>query len=228
LGLKSDKIFIKGGTGPVDVSFYQREVSQVKSNSIEICNGLGIPRQNFLYVGRFSPEKNIIFLLRAYKRLKDEGIGEVNWGLILVGDGPQRKEIDEFISRNNVKDIFLPGFKQKEELPLFYAISSVFILPSISEPWGLVVSEAMACSLPVIVSNRCGCYPDLVQDGINGFCFDPFNEEELLRLMKGIAQEKYNLEAMGRASLGIIKDYTPQKAAEVYKDAIHFVEAIND
>jgi len=226
LGLKPEKIFIKKGSGPIDVSFYQKEISRFKSNKIEICNRLDIPCKNFLYIGRFSTEKNIILLLRAYKRLKDEGA--VDWGLLLVGNGPQRKEIDDFISRNNIKGILLPGFKQKEEIPLFYAISNIFILPSISEPWGLVAGEAMACGLPVFISNRCGCYPDIVHDGINGFSFDPFKEEELLGLMKDVIQEKYNLEAMGRASLGIIKDYTPEKVTEVYKDSIHFVEGIND
>ena len=147
--------------------------------------------------------------------------------MILVGDGPQREEIENFITENKIDNIFLPGFKQKEELPLFYAISDVFVLPSISETWGLVVDEAMVSGLPVLVSNRCGCYPDIVQDGINGFSFDPFNGEELFRSMKDIALGELDLKEMGRASLEIIKDYAPEKSADVFQQAIKAVEGNN-
>jgi len=221
LGLKPENIFIKKGAGPIDVSFYKEEGSQLKSNKCKLHNKFGIPHKNFLYVGRFAHEKNIMFLLRAYKRFKDEGMED--WGLILVGNGPQKREIENFISNSEIKDVLLPGFKQKEEIPIFYIMSDVFILPSISEPWGLVVGEAMAFGLPVLVSNRCGCYPDIVQDGVNGFSFDPFNEDELLGFMKDIANGKHNLEAMGRASHEIIKGYDPEKVAEIYLNAINFV-----
>jgi len=220
LGLTPEKIFIKGGTGPVDVDFYQREVAKYKDKKTTICDKFDIKTRNFLYIGRFSPEKNIIFLLSAYKKLKDEGI---NWGLILVGNGPQREEINEFIRKNNIKDVFMPGFKQKEEIPEYLAISDVFILPSISEPWGLVVNEAMAAGLPVLVSKKCGCYPDLIKEGVNGFSFDPDNENELHSLMKNVVMGKYDLESMCKVSLDIIKEYTPERAAKVIVDTINFV-----
>nr|NIO20268.1 glycosyltransferase [Candidatus Aenigmarchaeota archaeon] len=120
LGLESEKIFIKQGPGPIDVPFYKRQVSRFRGNKHELCYRLGIARKNFLFVGRFSPEKNILFLTRVYERLK-KGRAK-DWGLILVGNGPQREEIESFVSKNKIKDIFLPGFKQQEELPFFYAI----------------------------------------------------------------------------------------------------------
>ena len=107
---------------------------------------------------------------------------------------------------------------------LYYALADCLILPSVSEPWGLVVSEAMASGLPVLVSNRCGCYPDIVDNGKNGFSFNPFNEDELFRLMKNVTEGKYNLETMGRASLEIIKEYTPEKIANIFTNAINFIK----
>lgn len=223
LGAKSENIFIMKGVGGVNLSLYQTAVLEGRKNKIELCNKLGFPCRNyFLYVGRFSPEKNLLFLLKTYKRLKNKERTD-DWGLILVGDGPQRKEIESFIKDNGIKNVFFPGFIQKEKLPYFYAISDVFVLPSISEPWGLVVDEAMVSGLPVLVSNQCGCYPDIVRDGINGFSFDPFNENELFGFMKDIVKGKYDLEAMGKASLKIIKEYTPEKVAEIFKKAINFV-----
>jgi len=87
----------------------------------------------------------------------------------------------------------------------------------------LVVNEAMAAGLPVLVSRRCGCYPDLIKEGINGFSFDPFDNDELFNRMKEIVDGKHDLTKMGRASVDIIKDYTPQKAAKVIVDTIKFV-----
>ena len=225
LGMKSENIFVMKGVGGVDRELYERNVAKFRMDKPKLCSRLGVSPKNFLYVGRLSPEKNIIFLLKAYGRLKHQGAE--NWGLILVGDGPQREEIENFITENKIDNIFLPGFKQKEELPLFYAISDVFVLPSISETWGLVVDEAMVSGLPVLVSNRCGCYPDIVQDGINGFSFDPFNGEELFRSMKDIALGELDLKEMGRASLEIIKDYAPEKSADVFQQAIKAVEGNN-
>ncbi|MCL0035145.1 glycosyltransferase family 4 protein [Thermodesulfovibrionales bacterium] len=223
LGAKSENIFIMKGVGGVNLSLYQTAVLERRKNKIELCNELGAPYKNyFLYVGRFSPEKNLLFLLKTYERLKNKERTD-NWGLILVGDGPQRKEIESFVKDKGIKNVFFPGFIQKEKLPYFYTISDVFVLPSISETWGLVVDEAMVSGLPVLVSNRCGCYPDIVQDGVNGFSFDPLNEDELFRLMEDIARGRHDLEAMGRASLEIIKDYTPEKTAEMCSNAISFV-----
>ena len=224
LGLRPERIFVKGGTGPVDVSWYQREVLQIRSRKQEVCKELGLPPKNFLFVGRFAPEKNIITLLNAYKRLKEQGVS--NWGLILVGNGPMRDEIVDFIDANGVMGVSLPGFMQQGELIRYYAVSDVFVLPSVSEPWGLVVSEAMASGLPVIVSKKCGCYPDIVHDGVNGFSFDPLDEEELYSLMCRVINESCKLDEMGRASLSIIKDYTPEKAARTVVDAVRFV--LND
>ena len=222
LGMSEEKIYIVKGVGEISISLNNQEkIKQLKSNKDIICKKLNIPYHNFLFVGRFSPEKNIIFLLNAFKKVKNEDDAK-KWGLLLVGNGPQRKEIEDFIYREEIKDVFLPGFKENEELLLFYAIADVFVLPSMSEPWGLVVNEAMVCSLPILVSNKCGCYPDIIHERENGFSFNPLNDNELLEFMKNICYGKYNLRAMSRASLKIIKEYTPEKTAEIYKSAVNF------
>jgi glycosyltransferase involved in cell wall biosynthesis len=78
------------------------------------------------------------------------------------------------------------GFIQYDELPYFYNHAKALILPSWSDQWGLVVNEAMACGLPVLVSEKCGCAPDLVVNGKNGFTFDPNDPEEFLKGMEKI------------------------------------------
>jgi glycosyltransferase involved in cell wall biosynthesis len=184
-----------------------------------LIKDFGFAKHNFLYIGRFSEEKNIIHLLKAFKNL--ENIND--WGLILVGNGPQKKDIDDYIKEFSIKNVFMPGFQHKEDIPKFLAVSDIFILPSISEPWGLVANEAMAAGLPVLVSTRCGCHPDLIKEGINGFSFDPYDDNELSELMSGVVNGKFDLKKMGSASLDIIKNYTPDKAAKVILKTIEFV-----
>ena len=90
-----------------------------------------------------------------------------------------------------MEDVLLPGFKQYPELPLYYGLAGAFVLPSLTEPWGLVVNEAMAAGLPVVVSDRCGCASDLVRPGENGFAFDPCDIEQLAALL-GQFRAEYN------------------------------------
>lgn len=104
------------------------------------------------------------------------------------------------------------GFRQIEENPVFYALASAFILPSTTEEWGLVVNEAMACGLPVLVSNRVGCSEDLVHSGQNGFTFDPKSVEELTEALQAVAEPGPS-ERMGAESLRIVSDWGCERFA---------------
>jgi len=218
LGAKAERISIIGNN--TDNAFYYNETMKWKKIRDTLCQKYAVPAHNFLYIGRFSEEKNIFTLLDAYKKaieMSDE------WGLILVGSGPQKRAIEEYIQKQKIRNVLLPGFQQKSEICKFLAISDVLVLPSVSEPWGLVVNEAMAAGLPVLVSKRCGCYPDIVRDGINGLSFNPFDKDELYTKMKEIIEKKHDLRGMGEASLEIIKHYIPKRAAEVVMETIKLV-----
>jgi glycosyltransferase involved in cell wall biosynthesis len=210
LGAREDRVFIMGNTTDNDL-FYNETMKWRKLRNT-LCQEYAVPASNFLYIGRFSEEKNIFSMLEAYKKvmhISDE------WGLILVGNGPLRRAIEHYIQKHKIRNVLLPGFKQRGEICKFFAISDVFVLPSVSEPWGLVVNEAMAAGLPVLVSDKCGCSEDLVKEGINGFLFDPYNSDELSNLMKRIIEGRIDLKRMGENSLKIIKNYTLQRAAEI-------------
>jgi glycosyltransferase involved in cell wall biosynthesis len=108
----------------------------------------------------------------------------------------------------------MPGFKQYDELPAYYAFADLFVHASRVEQWGLVVNEAMACGLPVVVSRRCGCVPELVREGVNGYSFDPDYPDQLAELLAALADDVERRTLMGKASSTVIADWSPRKFAE--------------
>ena len=167
-----------------------------------------LPKQYFLYVGRMAPEKNVSALLSSWFAYRAEGGG---WPLVLAGDGPEMTSLKRQVARSQfAAEVHFTGHKRSAELPLLYAFAGCFILPSTREPWGLVVNEAMACSLPVLVSTACGCAEDLVASGINGFTFDPSNPASLTASLRQVADlDVQQRTAMGKSSEQMIRNYTP-------------------
>jgi glycosyltransferase involved in cell wall biosynthesis len=109
--------------------------------------------------------------------------------------------------------VHLPGFKPYDELPVYYALANAFVHASTSEQWGLVVNEAIASGLPVIVSNRCGCAPELVNG--NGFTFDPTNEHELTaRLLEMASLSDDERKHLGDISYRIASNFAPERFGE--------------
>jgi glycosyltransferase involved in cell wall biosynthesis len=164
----------------------------------------------FLASARFVEKKNLTRLIEAYAlyRKKSEVRSQKSdlrplssnlWSLVLLGDGPLKSDLCRLISDLGLQDsVLLPGFKQYPDLPMYYGLASAFIHVSTTEQWGLVVNEAMASGLPVLVSNRCGCAPDLVKDGVNGFTFDPYNIEEMANTMMQVWSMERRAAARGQ------------------------------
>lgn len=171
------------------------------------------PSPFFLYVGRLAEEKNVSGLLRSWLTYRQQG---GTWPLVLCGDGPERRSLQANAQACDfAADVHFPGLKTSQQLLPFYAHAGCFVLPSTREPWGLVVNEAMAAGLPVLVSDRCGCSVDLVQQGENGFTFDPQDGALLTRLLERIAgMSEAERSAMGARSAERIQAYSPQRFGE--------------
>ena len=160
---------------------------------------------------------------RQYKRLQSE---KGNIGLVLLGDGPERGKYQNFVTANKLKNVFFEGFKQREELPEYYISADLLVLPSISDPWGLVVNEAMSCGLPIISTDAAGVTYDLVKNGINGYVVRAGRVEELYEALKKLCKDKKLREKMGKESLKIIKDYTPENWAKSFINAVNKILGI--
>lgn len=164
----------------------------------------------FLYVGRLSPEKNVATLLQSWLTYRDSG---GTWPLVLVGDGPEAPALKAAAAASPyAADVLFPGLRSSRELLPYYAHAGCFVLPSTREPWGLVVNEAMAASLPILVSNIAGCGPDLVIQGLNGFDFDPTDATALTALLHTIsAMTDAQRARMGICSAEIVRSFSPAR-----------------
>jgi glycosyltransferase involved in cell wall biosynthesis len=166
-----------------------------------------------LYVGRLIPRKGLIKLLNAWKRFIS-GISADKATLLLVGDGPQRGELEQYIKENNLNNVRFTGSVDYDSLAPYYKAAYAFIIPTLEDNWSLVVPEAMACGLPILCSKYNGCWPELVHPGENGWVFDPLDHKDVLQCLKKCIELKSRLPQMGEKSKVIVSDHTPVKAAE--------------
>jgi glycosyltransferase involved in cell wall biosynthesis len=212
LGLDTDRIFT--GYDAVDNDHFRCGAAAARERDPELRASLGLPQRYFIACSRFTPKKNLFRLVNAYARYRRLHDGDA-WSLVIVGDGEQKQELLRLCDRLRVTDcVLLPGPKPYSELPAHYGLAGAFVHASTTEQWGLVVNEAMASGLPVLVSNRCGCAPDLVEEGRNGFLFDPYDISGLANAMYSMAAERTDRAEMGQASQAIIARWSPQNFAD--------------
>lgn len=174
---------------------------------------LDLCQRNFCYVGRLSPEKNVPLLIKAFARLRMMNRNARDWGLLIVGDGPDRESLVELAKHENIPNARFVGGVGWRQVPRYLAICDVLVLPSSSEPWGLVVNEAMVCGLPVLVSNRCGCVEDLVIEGVTGHSFDCQDVDALAKRMEYFVDSPDRIAEYGRNAKSLIDRYSPYAAA---------------
>jgi 1,2-diacylglycerol 3-alpha-glucosyltransferase len=219
LGMPRERIFT--GYDVVDNEYFRRRTAEIRNSKFEIRNKFGLPENYFLASARFIEKKNLPRLISAYAeyRQKSQAGGSATWDLVLLGDGPLRETLNSQLSILNLNaHVHLPGFKSYDELPVYYALANALVHASTSEQWGLVVNEAIASGLPVIVSERCGCVPELVNG--NGFTFDPGNEHELAaRLLEIASLSGEQRKHLADTSYMIAANFAPERFGEGLEQA---------
>lgn len=212
LGIPAERVFL--GYDVVDNFYFASRTDSIRARIEEERAQLKLPHSFFLASSRFVQKKNIPTLLQAYDIYRQQA-GDKAWHLVVLGDGTMRPQIENDIRLRQLTGwVSLPGFKQYDELPSYYALAGAFVHASTTEQWGLVVNEAMAAGLPVLVSNRCGCAQDLIVDGLNGFTFAPDNAAALAQRFADIAASFCDRKSMGERSRDIISDWGPERFAE--------------
>lgn len=217
LGMAADRVF--DGYDVVDNEYFTSRSDRVRADRERYTKEFGLPDKFFLAANRFIPKKNLPALIAGYNLYRNQ-LGREAWSLIIMGDGPLKPEIERLIlDRNLAESIRIVGMVPYAQLPVYYGLASGFIHASTIEQWGLVVNEAMASRLPVLVSRNCGCAPDLVQEGVNGYTFDPSSETQIADRML-LFHKNANRPQMGERSLEIISSWSPGRFAQGLAKAI--------
>ncbi|MFK4385532.1 glycosyltransferase family 4 protein [Bradyrhizobium sp. USDA 223] len=210
-GVPSSKSFVRcqAAALPKDYSAetaFERRIEKAPRNAP--------PR--YLYVGRLSPEKSLDHLLLAFKQVAASIPGAQ---LNLVGKGPAEQELRNLVAQLGIQHgVTFAGPKFDSDLFDEYCKASCLVLPSYSEPWGLVVNEAMSFGCPVVVSYRCGCVPELIADRKTGFSFEWGEVNQLAEKMIAVPNSFSDIAATARACLNQIAPFSPDNAARSILD----------
>jgi glycosyltransferase involved in cell wall biosynthesis len=209
----------------VDTEFFARKAAHARAETEFHRGRLLLPRRYFLYVGRLVKEKGIRDLIEAYEKLSPALRREI--GLVFVGNGSDKAVFEHQVSRMKCGTVKFVGFVQREELPYYYALSEACVLPTHSDPWGLVVNEAMACGLPIIVTDVAGCAMDLVEDRWNGFVTSACHPDGLAHAMESLVNNQDMKSIMSQHSQERILRYSPQSCAAGIASAVRSLEGLS-
>jgi 1,2-diacylglycerol 3-alpha-glucosyltransferase len=196
----------------VDNVYFAARSEKVKSQPDAFRAQLALPPRYILFVGRLVREKGVFDLLEAYTKLAVSLRSEI--GVVFAGSGPAEVDLSRRAKSISPGMICFPGFTQREDLAGVYALAELLVLPTYSDPWGLVVNEAMACGLPIIVSNVAGCAADLVEDGWNGFVVQSNKTDNLAVAIDTVLRQPDLRLRMGMHGLDRIRSYSPAACAE--------------
>lgn len=246
LGMHRDSIFV--GYDTVDNEYFARRAADARARTAEFRQRYDLPSRYFLSLGRFLPKKNLGTMIRAYRRFLDSAAA-TKTHLVMVGSGEEETNLrmlcdelrlpvyNKMASKIDVQEsttadctpgVHFYGFRQIEENPIFYALADAFILPSAIEEWGLVMNEALSCSLPVVVSETVGSAEDLLRAGSppgaersmegkphraksirqNGFVFDPKSVASLTDALLALDADPALRQTMGQAGRLIVEDFS--------------------
>jgi glycosyltransferase involved in cell wall biosynthesis len=199
IGIPREQVFTLSNTP--DLEFFQSKSDAARNTRESVRKSLGLSsRRAGLFVGRFVEEKGVEIILEAMAGLAPEKQPQ----LLLVGDGPLRLNYDKIIQHHNLP-VRIIDFQQKSQLPELYAAADFFILPSLTEPWGVVVNEAMACRLPLLLSDQVGAAYDLLKEGCNGFMVPAGNTAAWRKALIAMTEiTDTELKRMGAASREIV------------------------
>jgi glycosyltransferase involved in cell wall biosynthesis len=200
-GANPEKIFL--ARYAVDNEYFRSQAARYRACREQIREENGW-RQCFLllFVGRLAGEKGVGTLIEAVRRISKV---RADIGLLIVGDGPERNSLEK--RAQDLPQVFFLGFHDWNQLPRFYAVADLLVVPSVREPWGLVVNEAMASGLPVLATRKVGAAQDLIIEGESGYLVPENDAEAMASAIDRACQSEQRLRAMGQVAQQLIENW---------------------
>jgi glycosyltransferase involved in cell wall biosynthesis len=193
----------------VDNEYFQQRSCEAQSRREELRAELRLDpsRPVILFASKLQSRKRAADLLEAYARLSPEPGMEPHPYLVIVGDGEERAALERNAQETGLGSIRFCGFRNQSELPRFFDLATVFVLPSRHEPWGLIINEVMNAARPVIVSNEVGCQTDLITDGVEGAVFPAGDVDALADALRRVLATPETATEMGQRALERIRNW---------------------
>ena len=212
----------------VDNSYFQQRSTLTAGTRAQLQAELNLDpsRPVILFASKLQTRKRCSDLVEAYAQLSPGAAADNKAGrephpyLLIVGDGEERAALEARARELGWDSIRFLGFRNQSELPGLFDLSSVFILPSRYEPWGLIVNEVMNAARTVIVSDDVGSYPDLVEDGVTGFVFPTGDVDKLASALRRVFATPETPFVMGRRALERIQQWSFEEDVQGLRRAL--------
>jgi glycosyltransferase involved in cell wall biosynthesis len=221
-GVSPSRIFVVPHV--IDFDHYARRSSLAPDERHRIREQLALHGVTFMYAGRLWAGKGLDYLLDAFAALQREEATEVS--LLLAGDGVDEDRLRARCAEERIENVAFAGFQDADSLPRLYAAADVFVFPTLGDPFGMVVAEAMACGLPVISTSASGEIRERVTEGVNGFVVPPATSDALEDRMMLLAADPELRTKMGEASRRKVAGQTPEVWAEAFEHAVERIVAL--
>ena len=220
-GLVRESVFF--GVDVVNNAYFSNLSAAARKDRESIRQALNLPCKFLLGVGRQVSKKNWCGLLDSWSIFCQEH-PDSELGLVLVGNGMERERMEAMVEDVRIPRVEFRDFLDPDTLVKYYALACGLVLPSFfGESWGLVVNEAMAAGLAVLVSRECGCCEALVEEDVNGWSFDPRNQRELAeRIHRLDSLSQAERISMGEASCSRISEWGLERFLSGLHDAVQF------
>lgn len=223
LGVPTSKIHVAGMCA--DSSFMSENVREFRTSEAyasfkEQVLGPSLQGLCFLFCGKLDERKGVTHLLEAWRSHINHHPHD---HLVMVGMGKQFEQCKDMAV--DMPSVHIEGRRDYEEMPKYYAIADVSIMPTLEDNWSLVVPEAMACGLPVTTSIYNGCHSELIQEGVNGYVFDTLKHETIVEALDKFHSS--DLAGMGKASIELEKNFNTENSARRVYHAIMKEQSIS-
>jgi glycosyltransferase involved in cell wall biosynthesis len=206
----------------VDNDYFRQRSLEAAEHREDLRQELNLSpdRPVILFASKLQNRKRADDLLNAYKLLSPAPGVEPHPYLVIVGAGEQREQLERMAKETGFNSIRFCGFRNQSELPRFFDLATVFVLPSRHEPWGLIVNEVMNAGRAVIVSDEVGCQPDLISDGVEGAVFPAGDVPALADALRRTLTDPETALEMGRRAQERISRWNFEEDIRILRSAL--------